>query len=512
MKKMKKLFAILMTMAMVMGLSITGFAADGNDWTISVSGTGIDQATVQYGQIIEADPTSTQGWSFVGGNDGDLATAFVEGWNSVTTPVSTLDAEDVIDALFDIAESTPNTNVEAGTIHNSANLSAALAAVTTYAKENITNGSVDVSRRENKNGAGLYIIVANRSGYTYLPMAAYMDSDGTNVNVVAKGAEDQLVKVVDESGESVAPGDVVNYTITQPYLYIAPNVTKKEFWISDTITNGVIDQDSFSISYKDTVEAETSTTLAREKYSITWSPEGENTEKTGFRVDFSDKYDANLAGKILVITYSVTVNDEFAPGTTTVSNKATSSNGTGTIVNTEPVSFEVTKKVLGEDTLLGGAEFTIYKEVPEAIEGETTTITYNGETKNVIVVGSPITTSSANDGTLGKATIDGLDAQETYYVKETKAPEGYSLNDTVYLLTGANETTSGQPTEETVGNVTYKVYTHTYSDFDGQTVEDTTISALPSTGGMGTTLFTIAGCVIMISAAGLFFATRKKAN
>ena len=41
---------------------------------------------------------------------------------------------------------------------------------------------------------------------------------------------------------------------------------------------------------------------------------------------------------------------------------------------------------------------------------------------------------------------------------------------------------------------------------------DTTLTALPSTGGMGTTLFTIAGCVIMISAAGLFFATRKKAN
>ena len=43
---------------------------------------------------------------------------------------------------------------------------------------------------------------------------------------------------------------------------------------------------------------------------------------------------------------------------------------------------------------------------------------------------------------------------------------------------------------------------------------DTKLTALPlpGTGGMGTTLFTIAGCVIMISAAGLFFATRKKAN
>ena len=35
-------------------------------------------------------------------------------------------------------------------------------------------------------------------------------------------------------------------------------------------------------------------------------------------------------------------------------------------------------------------------------------------------------------------------------------------------------------------------------------------STLPSTGGIGTTIFTIAGCLIMIAAAGLFFATRRK--
>ena len=42
--------------------------------------------------------------------------------------------------------------------------------------------------------------------------------------------------------------------------------------------------------------------------------------------------------------------------------------------------------------------------------------------------------------------------------------------------------------------------------------KDTKLSALPSTGGIGTTIFTIAGCLIMVTAAGLFFASRKKAN
>ena len=43
-------------------------------------------------------------------------------------------------------------------------------------------------------------------------------------------------------------------------------------------------------------------------------------------------------------------------------------------------------------------------------------------------------------------------------------------------------------------------------------MEDTKLAQLPSTGGIGTTIFTIAGCLIMVTAAGLFFASRKRTN
>ena len=39
---------------------------------------------------------------------------------------------------------------------------------------------------------------------------------------------------------------------------------------------------------------------------------------------------------------------------------------------------------------------------------------------------------------------------------------------------------------------------------------DTKLVHLPSTGGIGTTMFTIGGCGIMIAAAYLFFASRRK--
>ena len=41
---------------------------------------------------------------------------------------------------------------------------------------------------------------------------------------------------------------------------------------------------------------------------------------------------------------------------------------------------------------------------------------------------------------------------------------------------------------------------------------NTELSSLPSTGGIGTTIFTIGGCAIMIAAASLFFVSRRKSE
>ena len=107
-------------------------------------------------------------------------------------------------------------------------------------------------------------------------------------------------------------------------------------------------------------------------------------------------------------------------------------------------------------------------------------------------VTNTIITTDAN----GTAKMKGFENTETgYYLKEVEAPDGYSLaDDKVIEWSEVN----GTPSETNVNaNVT---------------VVDSKLSALPSTGGIGTTIFTIAGCVIMIAAAGLFFASRKKSD
>ena len=496
MKKMRKIFAVLLTLAMVLAMSIPTFAAEKN--TITISGKGLDAegAGAFYGQIIKENRESTLGWQFA--TDDETTGKFVTAWNNANKPATNLDANGVIQKLIDLGviEGKENENVKAGTINSSQNLSAALAAVTSVATNvlDLTNGA-DVSAT----GKGLYIVTAHSNGYTYLPMAAYMNTNGDNVAVVAKGAKDQLNKKVAETGQSVAPGDEVNYTIDEEYLYIAPNANPKTFTITDTLTNGTFKDGSVKVVLKDSIDATTVTELkAGTDYEIN------SYATTGLTVDFSGHYNSSYAGKIVVITYTA-----IAGKVTTdapLYNSAHSSNGTGKIVEVKPVSFKVIK--VDKDNTnkkLPDAEFQIYKSADEKDAAVKLTLE-DKSTVYGIPVGSVIKTDKN-----GEASVNNLDAQVTYYVKETKAPNGYSLNDFAYQLTGADVKAAGTTTE-TEGKVTYTVQTYTYTNFADITVKDSKLSALPSTGGIGTTIFTIVGCGIMIAAAGLFFASRRKEN
>ena len=89
----------------------------------------------------------------------------------------------------------------------------------------------------------------------------------------------------------------------------------------------------------------------------------------------------------------------------------------------------------------------------------------------------------------GVLNIVGLD-EGNYYFEETKAPNGYSINDQLAPAQVKDGVTEAVAVE----------------------FLDIKLADLPSTGGIGTTIFTIGGCIIMIAAAGLFFASRRKSS
>ena len=74
MKKMRKIFAVLLTLAMVLGMSMTSFAADAK---ATITLTNFDKANkVEYMQIIQKDETKTSGWAFTNGAGACFTEAF----------------------------------------------------------------------------------------------------------------------------------------------------------------------------------------------------------------------------------------------------------------------------------------------------------------------------------------------------------------------------------------------------------------------------------------------------
>lgn len=106
--------------------------------------------------------------------------------------------------------------------------------------------------------------------------------------------------------------------------------------------------------------------------------------------------------------------------------------------------------------------------------------------------------------------------QQGYTLNSTPIPvvisATYNENGTLnsYTIIVAGEATSTY-------TATYKTSTTAAPEIDTVTgdsseyeIKNTKLSALPSTGGIGTTIFTIGGVIIMIGAAFLFFRNRKR--
>lgn len=148
------------------------------------------------------------------------------------------------------------------------------------------------------------------------------------------------------------------------------------------------------------------------------------------------------------------------------------------------------------DTKLSGAEFKLYsdqsatkKEVAVSFANGVYTVDPNGK--------AVLTT-----GTDGRITVNGLDSG-TYYLKETKAPSGYKLDDTVREVT---VTPDSKAVDAKNGEaITYKVngdsrHTMTIKNYKG---------SLPSTGGMGIVLMVVAG--VLLIAGGMISIMRRRA-
>ena len=108
-------------------------------------------------------------------------------------------------------------------------------------------------------------------------------------------------------------------------------------------------------------------------------------------------------------------------------------------------------------------------------------------------------------GDSGKLVLQGFDAG-TYYLTETAAPAGFNKLTAPVKVEISSAAPSGQSTETLVKTLEQDDATVTQI-----TVENQSGIVLPSTGGMGTTIFYVVGGLMIAAALG-FLAAKRRAN
>lgn len=452
MKKMKKFFAVLLALAMVLGMSATAFAAKVTDQyanKITVSNLAADVTTTLnvYNIIyLDQDDAGNQTWKVV-----DWAEGYVSE-NAQTGEFTITNADGLKDAA-DTQASADVTATEAGTSHEFTGLPI---------------GAYVIRAFDSKGTYGL--MVAN----TYDADGNYMASKAASVTAKMEGYN--VGKTADD--KFVSRGQKVNFTVT---TQMAPKTnedddTLTQFKVVDTSTG--LKADSFTLDSviiagtKANVDASKATAVSNNDGTVTYT------------VDLSDLIETTESGATVEVKYSAVVENDH-----TYNNSATASAET---VNYTPGTVNgyegnvTLKKVDKNSNVLNGAEFQLLKGTTPVSVVKVSDGVYKKALKGEK---GATTTLVATNGTLK---ITGLDEGD-YAFKETKAPTGYKVNSDNKTFT----ITAKETAEVTV---------------DAGEFVNTKLSALPHTGGIGTTIFTIAGCAIMVAAAFFFFASRKKAN
>lgn len=467
MSKMKKVLALMMTVIMVMAMGMTSFAA-GTTAKITVNNAA--NAELKMVQIIQPNQKTATGWEFTNGAEVYFKEAFAPQTDEQIIIASLIKMKDASATFTDAALK----NAPVATAEQFENALSKVAA-------NLTFGNF----KNEVNVAGVYAIKATEEGYTYKTMAAYV---GFGVApaltdaepITAKKAPTDVTKEVEDGDKLVAIGDVVTYTVKAFVPYIDPNATDKTFSIYDNITGAEylpFEGDNASITMAGRPIGGLEVTM---------------TDKNKFTVDLSSLIDDtnSNAGKEIVLTYKAKITE------LTADNKAGANIG-GSDYGSNPVDVytgQITLTKWNEDETkeLAGAGFEVYDQTSKNnVSTQGTLLKFDKISEGVYQYNPEGTVTEVFTNADGVLVVKGLD-KATYFFKETTAPEGYSINaDGAYAQIDPN------------GEATAIIETST-------SIKDTKLSSLPSTGGIGTTIFTIGGCVIMIAAAALFFASRKK--
>lgn len=511
MKNLKKIMALIIAMAMIVGtMGLATFAA-GDDLTVdakvTVSGFENGDTVKAYQFITWVDGA---GWKLADGIRG-ITLADIEGKEALTKEQLAILAD-----KDNIAKMT----VVTGTI---------AADGKSWEK---TCGTMETA------GSYLVLVTDQNAENIYNPAVVSADFDETNsaaVTLTTDGAviKKQSVTLKKEADNApddydVQVGDIVPFTVTVTVPQYNDNWEDPWFVVKDTLSTGL------KIEDVPTIEGLTAGT----DYEIT---AGGTKGADGYTIKFTETYLKENASAAIEIKYSAKVGQEVIDNaqvheetnkvTLEFSNNPENSGDHKTIDDeTHHYTFSIdasrmggggdsTSELIKVGVDSAGNTVTVFKEeqLPanvEALEGAEFTLTGIGA--NGTGEYSETRTSDSN----GRIFFDNLEVG-TYVLQETKAPAGYIKDSTTHnVVITATYGDKGilESYTITIDNKSTDHYSATTSKIDSvvKSADNTSFpivntkgTELPSTGGMGTTLFYIIGGVLVLG-AGVLLVTRRR--
>lgn len=464
-KTFKKLFAALLAAALVLAMAVPAFAVtNATKGSITISNTVKDETYTIYRMFkLDSYNAESNTYSYTVESDWEGFFKTGAGGNYIT-----LDGQN--HPTWTAADENDSTTVAAFA-------KAALA----WAKQ---KGIQSAGTQE---GNGSSITFSNLDLGYYLvdsSLGALCGLNTTNpdATIKEKNEKPEIKKEVQTSAgdwgseNNAKIGDIVEYKVE---IKVADGAQK--YTVTDTMSKGLtFNNSSLKVTANDAVTTD---------YTLT-------STTNGFTLVLPETYVSTLTkGTTIIVTYNATLNkDAVIDGDGNANEvKLSYGNHQNTVpskVTTKSYQFDLVKVDGTTNKLLDGAEFELadgetklsfvkdtagnYRVAAAGEDGATTTITVKG----------------------GKVNIYGL-AGKTYTLTETKAPDGYNklvTSETVNLADGSK-------THATIVGSVYKD--------GGVVVENNAGTVLPSTGGVGTTLFYVIGGGLMVAAV-VLLVTKKR--
>ena len=504
MKRIKKFAAALLTAIMMMTMTVTAYAAGGtHSLTVNTQGNqdlkGQTINLYKLFDVTESGEGQNKNYAYTVNTETGYKDALVSVLGGSLT--NTSKDEEFASAVLALGkDNSPE-------VQNFANK------FTTHAlenkvKETATSSKITESKTSytfNNLDAGYYLVYVT-GGKEIQSSLVTVDKKTNTVNL--KTEAPSITKTADK--DTVSIGQVVQYTVTGS-IPDTTGYSEYVYKIHDELSTGldfVNDADGAALT-GNTVNVKIAFTDGADASTAPTTAVLSGTENRTMALDLSAWVRTNQAnkGKEFTVTYYAKVN---ANAVVTEQNKAQLEYGnnpndttktTPSIVKTPTYPLDINKIKTGTTDMLPGATFKLYKG-PVA-DGKVVKVSAVAGKDGCYVVDPSsnttemITIKDKIDGKGYNLHLNGL-AAGTYYLEETKAPDGFNkLTDPIKIVIEKNGDTYTITAEGANGNIL--------------TVQNSTGSLLPSTGGTGVIVFAGVAILLVFGVVVSFIRDKRKA-